>query len=72
MADKVGIKILRIRLETSSQLELMYYVTCKGSSGLISENPVESAIGRRAESDLERCSAMVSVRVKRVNSTREK
>ena len=69
--DNVGIEILRTGSETSSQLKLIHYGTSKGGcAGSIPENPVASAVGRRAESDLERCSAMVSV--ERVNSSKEK
>ena len=69
--NNVGIEILRNGSGTSSQLELIHYETSKGGcAGSKPENPVESAIGRRADSDLERCSAMVSV--ERINTSGEK
>ena len=64
--DEASVKILGTWSETEVHT-LISYGTFKGSSSRsISENPVASAICRRAESDLARCSAMVSV--ERINS----
>ena len=69
--DNFGIEILRTGSETSSQLEFIHNGTSKGGcAGSNPENPVASAVGRRVERDLERCSAMVSA--ERINSSWEK
>jgi hypothetical protein len=58
----VGVEVLKTSSATGHHIfELKKYSTFRGSP--VSENPVASAVGRRAESDFARCSVIVSVAI---------